>query len=114
SKKTKYPNEAWDFILFANKAENVVKYLNKTGKVAALRELISSEKENPDLAVLAGQLLTAKSWYKGQNVTAAEKYFNEMIDTVLDEKTLNDTAIYNKVVNSAAGKIQQTIYATSQ
>ncbi|MCX6778622.1 MAG: extracellular solute-binding protein, partial [Candidatus Magasanikbacteria bacterium] len=110
SKKTKYPNETWDFILFATNPQNVVKYLNKTGKVAALRELIPSEKENVDLAVFANQLLTAKSWYKGQDAEAADMYFREMIDAVLNKENLNDAGVYNKAVNNAVGKIQQTLY----
>ena len=114
SKKTKYPNEAWDFILFATNPQNVVKYLSKTGKVAALRELIPSEKDNPDLAVFANQLLTAKSWYKGQDAEAANKYFTDMIDAVLAKEVVNDPEAYRKAITNAVGKIQQTMYGISK
>lgn len=114
SRKTKYPNEAWDFILFATNPQNVVKYLNKTGKVTALRELIESEKQNPELSVFANQLLTAKSWYKGQDADAADRYFTEMIDAVLDKEAVNDPESYRKAINNAVGKIQQTMYGVSK
>lgn len=109
SKKTKYTNEAWDFILFATNPKNVVKYLDKTQKTTALRELIPAEKENPEISVSASQLLTAKSWYKGRDAEAAEKYFLEMIDTVFAKETLNDEEVYHKAINTAVTKIGQTM-----
>ena len=35
SKKTAHPNEAWDFILFAGNAKNVVNYLNKVKTISS-------------------------------------------------------------------------------
>ncbi|MBI5732125.1 MAG: extracellular solute-binding protein [Candidatus Magasanikbacteria bacterium] len=109
SKKTPHPQEAWDFILFAASAQNVVKYLDKTQKPTALRELIAIQKTNADLGVFAGELLTAKSWYKGKDAALAEKYFSEMIDSIFSEEALNDPEVYQKAINSAAAKIGQTM-----
>ncbi len=109
SKKTTHLNEAWDFILFANKAENVVKYLNKVGKPPALRSLVTSQADNPDLAPFASQLLTAKTWYHGRDSVLAEQYFLEMIDEVFKPSAINDTQVYQRAVNNAANKIGQTM-----
>jgi len=109
SKKTQNANEAWDFLLFASDPKNVVKYLNKTGKITALRELIPTQMQNPDLAVFAGQLLTAKTWYKGKDAAVADKYFIKMIDNILDKEFLNDPAAYRKAVENAVAGVNQTM-----
>lgn len=83
SKKTKQPNEAWDFVQFAASAERAKTYLAKTMKPTALRSLVNTQINDPDLAVFASQVLTAKSWYKGKNIAATEAAFHEMIDAVL-------------------------------
>lgn len=109
SKKTLYPNEAWDFILFASGAKNVVNYLNKVKKPAALRALVSTQLNEPDLGPFAKQLLTAKSWYRGRDAIKAEEHFLGMIEEVFKPAALNDPAIYQKAVNNAANKIGQTM-----
>ena len=66
SSKTKYSNEAWNFIQFiTTNADNNAKYLEKTQKPAALRSLISSQLEDPTIGAFAAQSLTAQSWYQG-------------------------------------------------
>lgn len=108
SKKTKYPNEAWDFILFAANSKNVVNYLNKVKKPTALRSLIASQLEDADLGPFAKQLLTAQSWYRGRDAKRAEEYFVNMIEDVFRPESLNDPQLYQKAVNNAAAKIGQT------
>jgi len=110
SKKTKYSNEAWDFLLFAADAKNVVKYLDKASKTTALRELVADEKENPDLTVFANQLLTAKNWYRGKDWTKTDAAFVKMIDGVFVKETINDGDIYRKAINTAAAEVGQTMY----
>ena len=109
SKKTSHPNEAWDFLLFSAKAENVVKYLEKVKKPTALRSLIAGQKEDPDLQAFANELLTAKSWYRGKDTTKAEAYFAGMIDDIFKPEALNDAGVYQKAVNNAAVKVGQTM-----
>ncbi len=113
-KQTKYPNEAWDFIIFmATKryrdadgqtkyyAEN---YLESTRKPPALKNLISKFKlNNPELAPFADQLLTAKSWYRGNNPDNMNRVFKQMIKNVIQGKLSVKDA-----VNSAVRAIQQT------
>jgi len=106
SKKSKHSNEAWDFVQFITKKEQAEKYLEKTNLPTALRSLVSVQKEDDDLKVFADQVLTAKSWYKGQNATAAEEAIKEMIDITV----ANTGEKMQTIINNAASKIQQTIY----
>jgi multiple sugar transport system substrate-binding protein len=107
SKKSKHINEAWDFILFATRADQVKSYLAKTKRPTALRALVSAQRTDPDLGVFADQLLTSRSWYKGcYNPAAAEKALGEMIDNTLADGTKIQAAM-----GLAAGKVQQTFQA---
>jgi multiple sugar transport system substrate-binding protein len=104
SKKSKYPNEAWDFVQFITQEEQVKKYLDKTKKPTALRSLIKTQQEDADLGVFASQLLTAKSWYKGNNAAAADAAIGEMIESARQN--------YDKIleaINTGAAKVQQTV-----
>src|SRR3989339_884689 len=73
SSKSKYLNEAWDFIQFATKAEQAKTYLDKAKRPTALRALINEQIDDDDMGVFAEQVLTAKSWYHGADSAAAEK-----------------------------------------
>ena len=105
SKKSKYVNEAWNFIQFMSNEENVSSYLNKTKKPSALRSLVSKQRDDLEIGVFAEQALTARSWYKGKNANLMEKFFAEMIDAALAdmENKLLD------IINLYASRIQQTV-----
>ena len=104
SGKSKRPNEAWNFIQFMTRADQVKSYLAKTQKPTALRSLINGQLEDQAIGVFVEQLLTAKSWYKGANAPAAEKIFAEMIDSaVLGQDRLEN------IINLAASRVQQTV-----
>lgn len=104
SKKTKYTDEAWDFIQFITSADQVPGYLEKSKRPTAMRGLINSQLEDLDLSVFASQILTADSWYQGKDANAAETILEEMIDTVLAGDLTAKEAI-----NLAAGRVNQTI-----
>ncbi|MEK7068033.1 MAG: extracellular solute-binding protein, partial [Patescibacteria group bacterium] len=104
SNKSAYQAEAWDFIQFAVRAENVQSYLAKAGKPTALRALVNEQMNNGAMSVFAGQLLTARAWYKGRDYNAAEVILGELIDQAL----LEPTKMQN-LIGVAARKIQQTI-----
>lgn len=106
SKKSEHVNEAWDFIQFITQAEQAKTYLEKAQKPTALRSLVSSQRNDDTVGVFADQVLTAKSWYKGSNIKAAEHAFGQMIDAAL----LSNEEDLVKIINSGATKIQQTIY----
>jgi len=104
SNKSKYTNEAWDFIQFATKAEQVKTYLEKTKKPTALRSLINEQVDDIDIGVFAEQVLTAKSWYRGVDSNAAELIIGEMIDSVV----AGQDKIEN-IISLGAKRVQQTI-----
>lgn len=105
SAKTKYPNEAWDFVQFmTTKPEQVKKYLDKVHKPTALRALLKDQLQDDSLKIFASQVLTARNWYRGKDVISAEGAMNEMIDAVVTNA--DDIA---SVVNLAVSRIQQTI-----
>jgi ABC-type glycerol-3-phosphate transport system substrate-binding protein len=104
SKKSKYINESWDFIQFIARADQAKLYTAKTERPAALRSLLNQQQENDELGVFAQQVLTAKSWYHGNDRAVMENAFKEMINAVLI--TGIDPI---KAANLAAQKIQQTL-----
>ncbi|OGF41205.1 hypothetical protein A2477_01140 [Candidatus Falkowbacteria bacterium RIFOXYC2_FULL_47_12] len=104
SAQSAHPSEAWDFIQFATAAENVSSYLNKAQLPAARKSLINQQLNDPNLQVFASQLLTAATWYRGNDYNAAEVILGDMIDqTLLDPKQVP------KIMQTAAQKIQQTM-----
>ncbi|MEY4744117.1 MAG: hypothetical protein RL272_62 [Candidatus Parcubacteria bacterium] len=104
SKKTKYPNEAWDFVQFMTKADHAKDYLAATRKPTALRSLINGQLEDLDLSVFASEVPTAKSWYHGGDADATEKAVAEMI-----RQMLAGEADPKKIVELGATKVNQTI-----
>ncbi|OGF31123.1 hypothetical protein A3H09_01805 [Candidatus Falkowbacteria bacterium RIFCSPLOWO2_12_FULL_45_13] len=104
SAKSKNLSEAWDFIQFETKAEEAKTYLAKAKRPTALRALVNEQINDNDIGVFAGQVLTAKSWYKGADSAAMEKIFAEMIEAaVLGQDKLD------AIINLAASKVAQTI-----
>ncbi len=106
SKKSPVVNEAWDFVQFMTKEEQAKLYLDKTKRPTALRSLVTKQKEDDTIGVFADQVLTAKSWYRGKNVQAAEDAIAEMIDLV--PKSSADKI--QEIINTGAAKVQQTVY----
>jgi len=104
SNRSAYTDEAWDFVQFAARAENAKNYLAKAKKPAALRSLIEPQLNDSELNPFASQLLTARTWYKGNDYNAAEVIVGEMI-----EQALLDPKNMDKAIGTAAKKIQQTI-----
>jgi len=95
---------AWDFVRFMTSPEQVIKYLDKTGKPAAVRSLFDKQVQDEEMSVFVEQTLTAKSWYRGKDYKAAEKIFDDMIESVgLGEVTAKEAA------GLAVQKIQQTM-----
>lgn len=105
SRKTEHPNEAWDFIEFAVNPENVTSYLERTQKPTALRSLLPDQENDLDLAPFASQVLTARSWYIGDDAPAMEEIFRDMINDVLDGRFEENF----EALELAAGRVQGTI-----
>ncbi len=104
SSKSPYTNEAWDFIQFETKAEQAKTYLAKAKKPTALRSLINEQIDDLDIGIFAGQILTAKSWYKGADSNAMEKIFADMVDSAALSRDRLET-----IINLAANKVEQTV-----
>jgi len=104
SNKGKNINEAWDFVQFITKEKQADSYLKNTKKPTALRSLVEKQIEDEEMSVFADQLLTTKSWYKGNNANSAEAIMMEMIDKVNSGEDNIDNIIAN-----GAKKVQQTI-----
>ncbi|MFH1822569.1 MAG: extracellular solute-binding protein [Patescibacteria group bacterium] len=104
SNKSEHINEAWDFIQFASQAEQVAPYLKVTKKPTALRSLIEEQREDIEIGIFADQLLTSKSWYKGEDANAAELIIGEMIDSVVKGEDKIE-----KIISTGAKRVQQTI-----
>lgn len=103
SARTAHPNEAWDFLLFATRAENVRTYLQRTGKPTALRALVNEQLGSDQLNPFAQQLLTARSWYYGFDSATAEEALRQLIEASLRGE---DPA---KILNHAARVVDQTV-----
>jgi len=107
SKKSVNQNEAWDFLKFITTTQEVTKkYLDKTKKPTALRNLVLEQTEDVDIGPFASQVLTAKSWYKGYDALATEKIFKEMIDLANKGEYK-----FREIINNAADKTAQTTFS---
>ncbi len=89
---------------FLANGEQVKKYLAKAKRPTALRSLITPELQNEDLAIFAGQTLTATSWYKGKDAVSAERAFVEMI-----ESTVSGALPPKEALKFSAERVNQTI-----
>ena len=103
SRKTPNIDIAWDFVQFMTSTQEASKYLARSGQPTALRELVPLQQEDPNLFVFASQLLTAQSWYHGQDPGAMEAIMKDLIDSVLaGEDQTRD------LLELAAQRVQQT------
>jgi len=94
SKKTKYPNEAWAFILFSAETKNAKTFIEKTKRPTAHRELIKQQLEDFDLSPFVKGVLTAKTWYKGKDYSLVKEAFQEMIKNVLSGEDIRKSIEY--------------------
>lgn len=102
--KSAHPDEAWDFIKFATAAEQVPSYLSATKKLTAIRRLVEKQKQDLELGPYVDQVLTSKSWYKGNDANSAEQIMRQMIDSVAKGE-LN----VSQALEEANSKVQQTV-----
>jgi ABC-type glycerol-3-phosphate transport system substrate-binding protein len=81
SKQSKHKDLSWKFISFITERENAQKYMRKSGRPPARRDLIQEVINEPALGVFAKQALTARSWFQGDS-NEAEDILNSMIEAV--------------------------------
>jgi multiple sugar transport system substrate-binding protein len=94
---------AWDFVQFATSAERVSSYLNMAKKPTARRALIEEQLIDEDLFPFVSQLLTAESWYHGDNAAVMESAFGDLIKSVL-----HGSVEPEKAITEAQNKVAQT------
>ncbi len=105
SKKTKNPDISWDLLNFMRKPEENKKFLDVAQRPAALRSQLNTQLDNEDIGVFASQVLTAQSWYRGNDPAAMNSAFVQLIE---DAQT-TDPEKYMTIINVAAEKVAQTI-----
>lgn len=104
SQKTRHPNEAWDFLTFLASKDGVADWLEKTKRPTALRSLIAPQLTDPAIAPFATQILTGRSWYRGNDWSKVEEAFDYMIRF---RPTTRQNS-YQTVLNQAVGMINST------
>lgn len=104
SRKTKYPDEAWNFLDFATSPEHVLPYITATKQAPAVRTVIEQVKGDPELGTAAVAALTAQTWYHGSDSTIVETAFNDMVNQVLDGRMTPEAA-----VSKAAQAVTKTL-----
>lgn len=106
-KRGKYTKEAWDFILFLSKQENVKKFLKETKGPTALRSLIKEQENDPQIKPFAAQILTAESWHGYSNFNYIEEGFQEMFESIYNapEDAEGKAADYAKFLKEAKSKV---------
>jgi len=95
---------AWNFLQFMSRSSNVTNYLTTTGKLSAIKKVLTDQKDDPKFGVFADQLLTAESWYHGNNATAVDGYFQQMITSIL-----KDGADPQAALNIVASQVQASL-----
>jgi len=101
AKKSRYPKEAWAFLLFAANADNIKPYLIKTRQATAHRALIALQMQDQEIAPVVSQVITAQNWYRGKNWLVAEKAMRDMINDINEGRRTIKEAInyYIQIVN---------------
>lgn len=90
SKNSNNSREAWEFINWLTQKESSQKYLEKTKKPTARRDLIAWQKNDPDVGIFAEQSLSAQSWYQIDNLSIENILANMIESIVLGEETIDE------------------------
>jgi multiple sugar transport system substrate-binding protein len=80
--------EAWKFIVFMTQQGDSKKYLEKTKKPTARKDLVDWQRNDLDLGVFAKQSLTAKNWYQIDNLKIEEIFIDAIDSVVLGSATV--------------------------
>lgn len=90
AKQSKNFVAAWDFINYLTAGAGTAQYLTDSNRPSARRDLIETQRTDPDLGPFAIGALNARSWYQADNV-AIEELFAKLIDDVnFNHATIKD------------------------
>ncbi|MEK7680730.1 MAG: hypothetical protein AAB348_01620, partial [Patescibacteria group bacterium] len=111
TEKSKNKNEAWNLINYLAHSKATKEYLDATNRPSALRAYIGDQKEKPELAPFASQVLFAENWYKGKNYESAMSALDQMVkEWLLPAPTPGRENEYRQeVLNRAAARFNQTL-----
>jgi multiple sugar transport system substrate-binding protein len=82
SKQSKNPLVAWDFLKFLSSKDSLDKYYALHKQPSSRKDLIALQISDPDIGVFANANLTAKSFYRPDQVQI-DNIFGNMIDNVI-------------------------------
>ena len=92
SKQSKNSAVAWDFIKYLTSKAALDKYYSQNKLPSSRKDLISLQIQDPDIGVFANANLTAKSFYKPDQVKM-DNIFGTMIDNIILKHLSVDTAL---------------------
>ena len=109
-KKSKFQNEAWDFVRFITAKDKVKTYTAATFRPSPYREQITEQQKDETMGPFATQALFAENWYRGKESGIAVSTLKEMIIEFLRAgNTEAETLKKDKtIIMNTAAKIQQT------
>jgi len=110
-KESENKDMAWAFVRYITNPENVGRYTEATNQPTPFRSQIEPQRENPQLEPFLDNLLTAKTWYHGQDLQAAEQAFSDLIEGFKRPKPEEESLIDRNasLIYEAARKVQQTM-----
>lgn len=92
SKQSKNANYAWDFLTFLTSKDSLDQYYASVKEPSSRLDLISLQVQDPDIGVFANANLTAKSFYKPDQVQM-DNIFGQMIDNVILNNIQSEDAL---------------------
>ena len=110
-KKSKNQIYAWDFIRFLNTSTNLLTYNTANESLSPLRAHVQTQKENPLLEPFVSQILYAKNWYSGSNISATQTAIRDLIDKFPEPAATPNQKLKKDqtLIQNTAKKIQQTL-----
>jgi multiple sugar transport system substrate-binding protein len=108
--KSNHQPEAWGLIDFLTHSAATKTYLDATNRPSALRLYIDDQKKKSELAPFVGNVLTAVSWYRGQNYSGALSALQTMVrEWIMPVPENMRTREWRQgILDRAAAKIEQT------
>lgn len=104
SKKSKAQDLSWSMLTTLAQPEQQKAMLAVARRPASRKALLADQLNDERVGVFASQVLTAKSWYRGKDVQAAERALIQMIDDVV---TLKQPMI--RAIQFASDAVSQTM-----
>ncbi len=104
AKKAKNPDLAWNFLNFMMRSKESKKVLDVIKRPAARKSLLADQFQDETVGVFASQVLTATSWYRGNNPKVVDDAFKALV-----EEALAGSTHLPEAMQFAATKIRQTV-----